>query len=240
MYTTGVTDFVGLCRAARELPGADTHDRLWAAWCALPEWHFLSAPSPIGPLPFSNFINGQRCVLAFTTIHAANSYAAQMYVGPPMSLTPDATIRRLQQLRAYGVYGFLVDVGPHGFHTSLDNLWGMFHRFREHRYAPQVAPVAPVASTGPAPGSLEWFRALPTWHVVMSKKDQTMPELASEGSDLIALVYSSPLAVACAGVGPTVMMPPAQVISMLVDMELVKLVRFDDRLVVDVVDVATR
>lgn len=241
-YTIGVTDFVGLCRAARELPGADTHDRLWAAWCALPEWHFLSAPSPVGPLPFSNFVHGQRCVMAFTSIDAANSYAAQMRVGPLMTLTPDATMRRLQQLRSYGVYGFLVDVGPNGFHTSLDNLWGMFHRFREQRYIPQAAPpvvAAPVAPTGPIPGSLEWFRTLPTWHVVMSKKNPSTPELASEGSDLIAQVYSSPLAVACAGVGPTVMMPPAQVISMLVDMELVKLVRFDGRLVVDVIDVAT-
>jgi hypothetical protein len=95
-----------------------------------------------------------------------------------------------------------------------------------------------VAPSGPI-GSLEWFRALPAWHVVMSKKDKSVPELASEGSDLIAQIYSSPLAVACAGVGPAVMMPPAQVISMLIDMELVKLVRFDDRLVVDLVDVAT-
>lgn len=236
-----MTDFVGLCRAARELPGPDTHDRLWAAWCTLPQWHFLSAPSPLGPLPYSHFINGQRCVMAFTTIDGANSYSAQMRVGPLMTLTPDATMRRLGQLRGYGVYGFLVDVGPHGFHTSLDNLWAMFHRFREQRYAPQVQPpvAAPVAPSGPIPGSLEWFRALPAWHVVMSKKDRSVPELASEGSDLIAQIYSSPLAVACAGVGPAVMMPPAQVISMLVDMELVKLVRFDDRLVVDLVDVAT-
>lgn len=243
-----MTDFAGLVRAARELPGADTHDRLWSTWCLLPQWHFLAAPSPIGPLPFSNFIHGQRCVLAFTTIDGANTYAAMTRVGPLMTLTPDATMRRLPQLKAYGVFGFLVDVGPHGFHTSVDNLWQMFHRFRDLRYAPRpadspapAAPIqhAPTQPTGPAPGSLAWFRALPAWHVVVSKADATLPELSSEGGDLVAQVFSSPLAVACAGVGPTAMMPPPTVIRMLVDMELVKLVRFDNQLVVDLVDLAT-
>lgn len=241
-YNSPVTDFVGLVRAARELPGADTHERLWAAWCVLPQWHFLSAPSPVGPLPFSNFVNGQRCVLAFTTIDGANSYAAMMRVGPAMTLTPDATMRRLGQLKGYGVYGFLVDIGPYGFHTSIDNLWNMFHRFRDQRYAPQTAPVpspAPAQPTGPTPGSIAWWRALPGWHVVMSKSDKSLPELASEGSDLVAQVFSSPLAVACAGAGPTTMLPPVQVIRMLVDMELVKLVRFDNTLVVDLIDLAT-
>lgn len=239
-YNTPVTDFAGLVRAARELPGADTHDRLWAAWCVLPQWHFLSAPSPIGPLPFSNFVYGQRCVLAFTTTDGANSYAAMMRLGPMMTLTPDATMRRLGQLKGYGVYGFLVDIGPHGFHTSIDNLWNMFHRNRDQRYAPQAAPMqAPTQPTGPTPGSIAWWKALPGWHVVMSKSDKALPELASEGSDLIAQVFSSPLAVACAGAGPTTMMPPQVVIRMLVDLELVKLVRFDNTLVVDVIDLAT-
>ncbi len=243
-YNSLVTDFAGLVRAARELPGADTHDRLWSAWCLLPQWHFLSAPSPIGPLPFSNFVHGQRCVLGFTTTDGANSYAA-LGVGRmmTMTLTPDATMRRLGQLKGYGVYGFLVDIGPHGFHTSIDNLWNMFHRFRDQRYAPQATPVpvqqAPTPATGPTPGSIAWWKALPGWHVVMSKSDNTLPELASEGSDLIAQVFSSPLAVACAGVGPTTMLPPQAVIRLLVDMELVKLVRFDNALVVDVIDLAT-
>ena len=89
------------------------------------------------------------------------------------------------------------------------------------------------------PGSIPWLKALPAWHIVMSKKDKSVPELASEGGDLVAQVFSTPLAVACAGAGPTTMMPPADVIRMLVDMELVKLVRFDQRLVVDLIDLAT-
>lgn len=229
---------MGLCRAARQYPGPATHDRLWSAWCTLPQWHFLSAPSPVGPLPFSNFVDGHRAVLAFSTIDGANSYAAHMRIGPMMTLTPDAMMRRLPQLKMYGVYGFLVDAGPDGFHTSLDNLWTMFHHYRQARYAPPVAPAAP-APGGPVHGSMGWFRALPAWHVVMSTSDKSLPELASEGTDLIAQVFSSPLAVACAGAGPSVMMPPAQVIRMLVDLELVKLVRFDNQLVVDLVDLAT-
>ena len=240
-----MTDFVGLCRAARELPGPDTHDRLWAEFCLLSQWHFLSAPSPVGPLPFSNFIDNHRAVLAFTTLDGANTYSARWRVGPTMTLTPDATMRRLPQLKMYGVTGFLVDIGPWGFHTSLDNLWAMFHRFRDLRYAPRAptepapAPVAPPAPSGPVPGSIPWLKALPAWHIVMSKKDKSVPELASEGGDLVAQVFSTPLAVACAGAGPTTMMPPADVIRMLVDMELVKLVRFDQRLVVDLIDLAT-
>jgi hypothetical protein len=138
------------------------------------------------------------------------------------------------------VLGFLVDIGPHGFHTSMDNLWVMFHRFRDQRYAP-AAPIqqAPTQPTGPQPGSIAWWKALPMWHVVVSKQDKSLPDLASEGGDLVAQVFSSPLAVACAGVGETAMMPPAHVIRLLVDMELVKLVRFDGTLVVDLIDLAT-
>lgn len=200
----------------------------------------MSAPSPVGPLPFSTFVYGQRTALAFTTLDGANLHAAMARVGPAMTLTPDATMRRLAQLKQYGVFGFLVDIGPHGFHTSIDNLWGMFHRFRDQRYAP-TTPIqqAPTQPTGPTPGSIAWWKALPGWHVVMSKSDKSLPELASAGPDLVAQVFSSPLAVACAGAGPTTMLPPQQVIRMLVDMELVKLVRFDDTLVVDLIDLAT-
>jgi hypothetical protein len=233
-----VTDFVGLCRAARELPGPDTHERLWRAWFDLPQWHFISAPSPVGPLPYSNFVNGHRDVFAFTTNHNAYVFSARHRAGPLMTLTPEAMLHRVAQLRAFGVFGFLVDVGPDGFHTSLDNLWAMFHRFKA---PPAPAPVhTPAVPRGPVQGTLEWFKSLPTWQLVVTKADKSVPELASEGGDLIAQVYSTPLAVACAGVGsPVAMMTPKQVIDLLVGMELVKFVRFDGQLTVDVVDVAT-
>ncbi len=231
-YNSAVTDFVGLCRAARELPGADTHDRLWSAWFALPEWFLISAPSPVGPLPFSHFVNGQRRVLAFSTAHRAGGYAQAMRIGPLMPLAPPLAMQTMPQLKTYGVYGFLVDIGPDGFDTSLDNLWGMFHRFRA---APPPAP--PSIPSGPAAGTVEWFRALPAWHVVMTAQDRSMPELTSQGSDLVAQVYSSAHAVAHFAVhAPIVVMPPAQVLTLLMDIELVRFVRFDNHLVVDLVD----
>jgi len=229
-----VTDFVGLCRAARDLPGADTHDRLWAAWFALPEWHFISAPSPVGPLPFSHFVTGQRRVLGFTTALGADAYARAMRIGPLMALPPAAAMQRMPQLKMYGVYGFLVDIGPDGFDTSLDNLWGMFHRFRA---PPPPSPPPSIVPSGPVPGSVEWFRALPAWHVVMTPQDPSMPDLISQGSDLVAQVYSSAQAVTAFSVhAPIAVMPPAQVLALLMDIELVRYVRFDNHLVVDLVD----
>ena len=153
-----MTDFVSLCRVAREQPGPETRDRLWSAYFALPAWHFVSAPSPIGPLPFSNFVHGQRCVLGFTSQAYADGYARLMGVGPLMALAPEALIHRLPQLKMYGVAGFLVDVGPDGFHTSLDQLWGMFHRFRAP--AP-VAPMPAAIASHPEPMSIESLLALP-------------------------------------------------------------------------------
>src|SRR6187455_3065193 len=117
-YNTGVTDFAGLCRAARELPGPDTHDRLWSAWFALPAWHFIRAPSPTGWLPHSAFINGQRCVLGFTTPNRADGYSRYAGIVAPhmasavMPLAPGAMIEMVPQLRMYGVFGLVVDTGP--------------------------------------------------------------------------------------------------------------------------------
>jgi hypothetical protein len=221
-----VTDFVGLVRAARELPGQDTSDRLWAAWCALPAWHVLAAPSPVGPLPFSNFVDGQRSVLAFTAVDGAENYAQVMRVGPVTSVPPDGVLAKFQQLRMYGVTGFLVDVGPNGFMTTLDKLWSMFHRFKS------PAPPAPAPS-GPVPGSLAWFRALPAWHVAVTPHDRSVPELATQDGDLIGQVFSHPQ---YAGSLPVVAMPPAQALALFTDMELVTFVRFDNHLVVDLVD----
>jgi hypothetical protein len=227
-----VTDFVGLCRAARSLPGPETHDRLWSAWFALPEWHFVAAPSPVGPLPFSNFIEGQRCVLAFTTAAGADGHARLMRVGPPMALAPEAAIQKVPQLKMYGVYGFLVDVGPDGFHTSVDKMWAMFHRFRAAPYAPTQVFV------GPAPGTVEWFLGLAAWHVLMTTADRGMPELATQGTDLIAQVYSSPYAAGAQS--PIVAMAPAHALSLFSDIELVRFVRFDNHLVVDLMDLRFR
>lgn len=226
-----MTDFVGLCRAARELPGQDTSDRLWSAWFALPQWHLLAAPSPVGTLPFSNFVDGQRSVLAFTSANGAANYAAAMRVGPPMALVPDAVIQRVPQLKSFGVGGFLVDVGPNGFMTSLDQLWSMFHRFR-------APPAPPPPPSGPAPGTVAWFRALPAWHVVVTAADRSVPELVSDGGDLVAQVFSSPQAMLrFAGRElPSTVMPPAQALAWLADMELVKWVKLDHHLIVDLVD----
>jgi hypothetical protein len=234
-----VTDFAGLCRAARELPGPDTHDRLWAAWFALPAWQLIAAPSPAGPLPFSNYVDRQRCVMAFTTASRAGDYARYMRVGPLMPLAPDSAIQRVPQLKAYGVTGFLVDIGPDGFHTSLDNLWAMYHRFRAH--PPAVLAPAPL---GPVPGSVEWFLALPAWHVVVRETDRTVPELtqADTGADLLAQVYSSAQAVTrhAGAKTPTAVMLPAQALALFGDMELVRFVRFDGHLVADVLELRLR
>jgi hypothetical protein len=238
LYNHRVTDFVELCRTARERPGPETRDRLWAAWCALPVWHMISAPSPVGPLPFSNFIHGQqRCVLAFTTVAAADVYARTMGVGPLMSGAPEATIHRVPQLKQYGVVGFLVDIGPDGFHTTLDLLSWMFYRFRA---PPAPAPSSPMATSAPML-SLESLLSLPAWHLRVSKADPTMPDLAAHGGDLVAQVYSSSqVAARLASGAPTMAIPPAHALTLLVDMELVKLVRFDDQLMVDVLDLKLR
>lgn len=221
-----MTDFAGLVRAARELPGQDTSDRLWAAWCALPVWHVIAAPSPVGPLPFSNFVDGRRHVLAFTSADGAANYAQPMRLGPVTSVPPDGVLAKFPQLRAYGVSGFLVDVGPNGFLTTLENLWAMFHRFR-------APPPPPRPPTGPAAGTLAWFRALPVWHVAVTAQDRGMPELATQDGELIAQVFSHPR---YAGDLSVVEMPPRQALTLFTEMELVRFVRFDNHLVVDLVD----
>jgi hypothetical protein len=197
-------DFVALCRAARASPGLETSDRLWSAWFALPTWHFLAAASPSGPLPFSSFVNRQRCVLAFTSAATRRTQA-----GPPMDLTPEMAMPRLQLVRSYGVSGFVVDVGPDGFHTSLDQLAAMVSRFR--------------------PRTIAWWLAQPAWHLAMTTADPTVPDLADRDGELIAQIYSTHTSTRLA-------MPPRQVLGLLADLELVKYVRFDDQLVVDLID----
>jgi len=232
-----MVDFVGLCRAARELPGPETRDQLWSAWFALPAWHFIAAPSPMGPLPFSNFVHGQRCVLGFTTAARADEHARITQVGPPLTLTPEATMPKVPVLRSYGVFGFLVDIGPDGFHTSLDQLWAMFHRFR----MPPAAPPMPTPQQGPVPGTVEWWLALPAWHLVVSRADPMLPDFADTGGELVAQVYSSAQAAArFAGSAPISVLPPARVLALLADVELVKYVRFDDQLMVDLIDLGLR
>jgi hypothetical protein len=244
-----VTDFVGLSRAARELPGPDTHDRLWAAWCALPVWHFVKAMSPSGMLPASMVIHGQRCVLGFTTAGGAQNHARQTHhpepMAPVMSLVPDVAVQLVPQLQRYGAFGLVVDPGPDGFYAPLDSLPAMLARYRRAPVgmAPPPPMMPPVAvPPPPAAWTIERVLALPAWHVVTTHDDPSFPELATRGIDLVAQVYTSEQAIARLA-GPqrpsTAVMPPPRVIAMLAEIELVRLVRFDDHLEVDLVDLGT-
>ncbi len=241
-----VADFVELCRAARERPGPETSDRLWSAWFALPAWHFLAVSSPVGPLPYSSAIDGQRCVLAFTTAERARAYGASLHLAP-MALSPVETIQRLAPLQRFGVTGFLVDIGPDGFLTALDTLWQLFHRLHKaasnatpssRAPAPSAPEPEPVpAPPRPAPGTMAWFLELPVWHLAVTGADRSMPELATVGAELAAEVYSSAEAARLAGVrGPLAELAPPAVLSLLSELEVVKLVRFDGHLVVDHVE----
>ena len=240
-----VTDFVGLSRAARELPGPDTHDRLWTAWFALTVWHFVKAMSPSGMLPSSMFIHGQRCVLGFTTVGGAQSHARLTHhpepMSPVMSLVPDVAVQLVPQLQRYGVVGLVVDPGPDGFYAPLDSLSAMLSRYR-----PAPVGMPPVALTPPRSPSAPWtiarVLALPSWHVVTTHDDPSFPELATRGTDLIAQVYTSEQAIArlAGSLRPsTAAMPPSRAIAMLAEIELVRLVRFDDHLEVELVDLGT-
>ena len=243
-----VTDFVGLSRAARELPGPDTHDRLWTAWCALPVWHFVKAMSPSGMLPASAFIHGQRCVLGFTTAGGAQSYARSTHhpepMSPVMSLVPEVAVQLVPQLLGYGVVGLVVDPGPDGFYTPLGTLPAMLARYRPAPVGmpppPRVSPAPP--SSPPAAWTIPRVLALPTWHIATTREDPSFPELAVRGSDLVAQVYTSEHAITRLAGSPrpsTAAMPPPRVIAMLAEIELVRFVRFDDQLEVDLVDLGT-
>lgn len=231
-----MTDFVGLSRAARTLPGQDTHDRLWAAWFALPLWHFVKAGSPVGWLPFSTKIQGQQCTLGFTTEAFAEDHARRAGIAhrnvttQALSLAPEAAIRIFPKLRTYGVVGLVVDTGPDGFYAPLDVLPKMFDRYRPVPVGMAPAP-PPVARPPGRPTTVEQFLALPVWHLATRTDEPGHPELSARGSELVAQVYSSPRT----GTRTTTM-APRDVLALIADLELVQRVCFDGGLEVELVD----
>ncbi|HEU0030456.1 MAG TPA: hypothetical protein VFQ53_07485 [Kofleriaceae bacterium] len=233
-----MTDFAALSRAARELPGPDTHDRLWRAWFELSHWHFLKSASPIGILPASGFVYNQRCVLAFTSVERADGYAKMTHhpdrIAPVLSVIPEVAVQLVPRLQMYGVLGLVVEPGPDNFYTPIVALFAMLQRYRPRPVpvAPRVpAPPPPPRAPVPAPMTAERLLALPAWHVVTSQADPNVPALADRGSDLIAQIYTAPRP-------STTPMPPPRALSLFVDMELVRFVRFDDQLEIELVDLA--
>jgi hypothetical protein len=230
-----VTDFVGLSRAARTLPGQDTHDRLWAAWFGLPTWHFVKAASPVGWLPFSTKVQGQQCTLGFTGEDLAAEHARRAGIAhrnvttQVLSLAPEATIRLIPKLRTYGVIGLVVNTGPDAFYAPLDALPKMLDRYRPVPVG--MAPAPPPLARTTRPITVDQFLALPAWHLAMRPDEPNHPELAARGSELVAHVYS-----ARSGSRPTVPMAPRDVLALLADLELVQYVCFDDGLEVELVD----
>lgn len=247
-----MTDFVALSRAARDLPGPETHDRLWSTWFGLPQWHFIRVPSPHGWLPYAGYVNGMRCMLGFTEAVRADGYARfaslvmQGVTSPVLSMTPEAAVAQVPQWRMAGIAGMIVDTGPDGFYAQLDLLFGMYQKYRgAARRAP--APAAGPMTWAPAPGrplSIDTMLALPTWHVITTKNDPAFPELAFKGTDLVAQIFSSASAVQrFFGEGPpptTAVMTPKDALSLFSDIELVALVRFDNQLEVNFVDLKLR
>jgi hypothetical protein len=246
-----VIDFIALSRAARELPGTDTHDRLWSAWFAQPVWHFIKAPSPSGWLPYSRVLGPERCVLGFTDPQRAEGYArfAALPIDPRvhsavLPLAPESAIQLVPQLRSWSVSGLVVDIGPDQFYTRLDTLAVMYQRFRMGAPAPPPPPKPQPPPSGldrPSAGGpnplarLETVMALSQWYLVTTTADPSFPEFTHRGADLVAQVYSSPYR---AGARPTAVMTPAAVIALLSDIELVGLVRIDDEIEMQLVDLA--
>ena len=253
-----MADFVHLSRAARLAPGPDTLDRLWSAMFELPDWHFVKAPSPSGWLPFAGYVNGLRCVLGFTTAIRADGYArfaALVLAGvdaPVLSMTPEAIIQLVPRLRAWGVAGMVVDTGPDSFYTPLDALFHMRSRYRKATPAKPTVPNPAFAPTMPAtlgfagrPLSVDTLLTLPAWHVITTRDDPSFPDLAFQDTELVAQIYSSPQAVARrAKPGEqaplTAVMAPRAALSLLSDIELVGIVRFDGELDVPFVDLQLR
>ena len=229
-----MTDFVGLSRAARTLPGQDTHDRLWAAWFALPRWHFVKAASPVGWLPFSARVQNQQCTLGFTTEALAEEHARRAGIAhrnvttQVLSLAPEGAIRLVPKLRTYGVVGLVVDLGADAFYTPLDVLAKMLDRYRPVPVG--MTPPVPAPSAPVRPTTIEHFLALPAWHLVTKPGDSSHPDLDARGSELVAHVYSRRAA------RPTVPMAPRDVLALLADLELVQRVCFDESLEVELVD----
>ena len=232
-----MTDFVGLSRAARTLPGQDTHDRLWAAWFGLPLWHFVKAGSPVGWLPFSTKIQNQQCTLGFTSEALAEEHARRAGIAhrnvttQALSMAPDAAIRLVPKLRTYGVVGLVVDTGPDAFYAPLDVLSKMMDRYRPVPVGMPPPPVAPQTTRPIRPVTSEQFLALPVWYLATRPDEPGHPELAARGSDLVANVYS-----ARSVSRPTVAMAPRDVLALLADLELVQYVCLDDGLEVELVD----
>jgi len=227
-----VTDFVGLSRAARTLPGQDTQDRLWSAWFALSVWHFVKAASPVGWLPYSTHVQGQRCTLGFTVEDLAEEHARRAGIAhrnvtsQVLSLAPDNVVRLVPKLQTYGVVGLVVDTGPDAFYAPLHALPRMLDRYR-----PLPVGMSPVAPPRPAaPATVDQFLALPAWHLATTQDDPNHPELTARGSELVAHVYSTRAA------RPTVTMAPRDVLALLADLELVQRVCFDGGLEVELVD----
>jgi hypothetical protein len=236
-----VTDFASLSRAAREQPGPETHDRLWSAWIALPAWHFIKARSPTGWLPFAGYVNGVRCILGFTDPVRALDYVRfaglpiDPRIGSPvMSMPPEAMLQLVPQLRMWGVSVLAVDPGPDAFYQPLDALFGMWRKYRTPTAPP---PPRPVPRTPAQALSVDALLALPAWHLVTTRDDPSFPDLAFQGTELVAQIYSSAQAVARhAGSPPTAVMTPRDALSLLSDIELVGFVRFDGQLEVQFVD----
>jgi hypothetical protein len=251
-----VPDFVHLSRAARLAPGPDTVDRLWSAMFELPAWHFVKAPSPSGWLPFAGYVNGQRCVLGFTEAVRADGYArfaALVLAGvdsPVLSMTPEAVIQLVPRLRSWGIAGMVVDTGPDSFYAPLDALFQMRSRFRGARPAPGIVQAPALAPTmlaplGGRPLSVDTMLALPAWHVVTTRDDPSFPDLAFQDTELVAQIYSSAQALARRGKPgeqppPTAVMAPRAALSLLSDIELVGIVRFDAELDIPFVDLKLR
>jgi hypothetical protein len=268
-----VADFVHLSRAARLAPGPDTHHRLWAAMFELPTWHFVKAPSPTGWMPYYGYVNGLRCVLAFTDAARADGYArfaALVLSGvdtPVLAMAPEAVIQLVPRLKTWGVAGMVVDSGPDSFYAALDHLFALQRTHRAARVPqklppPEVPPggpmlgppgpthvvspaAPPMATLGGGALSADTMLALPHWHVVTTKDDPTFPDLAFEGTELVAQIYSSAAAVARRGKPgepppPTAVLPPREVLTQLGDIELVGIVRFDGALDIPFVDLKLR
>ncbi|MEO8707054.1 MAG: hypothetical protein ABI867_43910, partial [Kofleriaceae bacterium] len=227
-----MTDFVSLARAARDLPGPDTHARLWSAWFTLPAWHFIKARSPSGWMPYSEPVNGVRCILAFTDPIRADGYVRMAglwidprVVSPVLSLTPEHLVQLVPQLRTWGVEVLCVDPGPDAFYSQLEGLFAMLRNYR----APIAPPPRVVAPPTPAT-SFDALLALPAWHVMTSHADPSFPELADRGTDLVAQVYSSTQMLLRAGSPASAMMTPRDALALFTGIELINLVRFDGEL----------
>ena len=131
----------------------------------------------------------------------------------------------------------VVDTGPDGFYAPLESLFGMFRRYAN---TVSVPPPVRAMTGGPPILSVDALLALPTWHMVTTKDDPTFPDLAFQGTDLVAQVYSRADRVPGNPRPPTAVLSPKDALSQLADIELVGLVRFDNQLDVQFVDLKLR